>query len=171
MKKSPFIAITTALALAGCAQNPALDSSESEAGNHDLTVQEGISFSVSGETTAPGECFVRYAIGYPENPGPVELSLGLESEMKREDGDWMEISWTEGILEQIPSPEAVGQPNGGGVMHYFEMTELLLACDQMRTRVIVNGCDPAPCPPLTIDDRDNLFPLLLEDRSQDPGAR
>lgn len=164
MKIRPFI-IVIAAALAGCAQHPVDDRTTPEADYQEPPVARGISFSVSGESTAPEECFVRYAIGYPENSMPVELSLELESEMKREDGDWMAISWTEGIREQVPSPEAVGRLGGGGLMHYFEMSELLLACDQLRTRVIVHACEPAPCPPLSIDSRDNLFELLLDDRT------
>jgi len=62
-------------------------------------------------------------------------------------------------------------PGGGGLMHYFEMSELLLACDQMRTRVIVLDCEPAPCPPLSINDRDNVFELQLDDRRQGLGDR
>ena len=54
---------------------------------------------------------------------------------------------------------------GGGLLHYIHMGEMLLACDQVRTRVIVHACEPAPCPALSIDSRDNLFELLLDDRT------
>lgn len=60
--------------------------------------------------------------------------------------------------------DAVGNQRGG-LRHGFEMNELP-ACDQMRAHVIVQGCEPATCPPpLAIDDRDHLFEVLLDDRS------
>jgi hypothetical protein len=165
MKTLRFSILAAALALAGCAQTPPMDGTGPAAQTPATAIPAGISFSVSGEPRGANECFVRYEIGYPEDVRPVTLLLELETEMRRDDGDWMVISWTEGIRESPPSPEAIGRPGGGGLMHYIEMNELLLACDQLRTRVIVNACEPAPCPPLSIDSRANLFELLLDDRS------
>ena len=164
MKIRPFI-IVIVTALAGCAQIPVDDRTTAEAEYREPEAAEGISFSVSGEATGPEECFVLYEIGYPEEIAPVELTLELEDEMKREDGSWLGISWMEGIRVQAPSADAVGNPRGGGLLHYIHMGEMLLACDQVRTRVIVHACEPAPCPALSIDSRDNLFELLLDDRT------
>lgn len=170
MKTRLFVILVTVLALAGCAQSPvdirtAPERDETEPVYQEPKVAEGISFSVSGNPTGPEECFVRYEIGYPEDISPVELTLDLEDEMKREDGSWLGISWMEGIRVQVPSSDAVGNPRGGGLLHYIQMGEILLACDQVRTRVIVHACEPAPCPPLSIDSRENLFELLLDDRT------
>lgn len=89
----------------------------------------------------------------------------LPSITQGKDGNWMVVSWTEGIREQLPSPDTVGRPGGGGIMHYIQMGELLLACDQLRFRVIVHACEPAPCPPVSADTRSGLFEVMVEDRS------
>lgn len=157
------ITLTAPLILVGCADIPSSESTAPRASGP--PVEAGISFSVSGEPRGAEECFVRHEIGYPEDIEPVEISLELETEMKREDDSWMVVSWTEGIREQLPSADAVGKPGGGGVMHYIQMGELLLACDQIRFRVIVHACEPAPCPPLAADDRPGLLEVLVEDRS------
>jgi hypothetical protein len=104
-------------------------------------------------------------MGYTEATQPVELSLSLETEMKGEDGDWMIIGSTEGILEQVPAAGSSVTPDGG-FTYDLHQDEMLLACDQLRARVIVLGCDPAPCPKLGIDNRDNAFELVLDDRSE-----
>lgn len=160
--------ILTALAtLIGCAQLPSADRPAPDATPMPVEVapMTGIAFSVSGESKGAEECFVRYEMAYPEGIAPVELALELETEMKREDGSWLGIGWMEGILEPVPSPDAVGRTGGGGLMHYIHMEELLLACDQMRFRVIVHGCEPGPCPPVSVDARASSFEVLLDDRS------
>ncbi len=151
------------LAMFGCAGIPLPKDSAPQVSTPPTAT--GISFDVVGEPRGAEECFVRHDIAYPEDIQPVELSLELETEMKREDDSWMVIAWTEGIREQLPSVEAVGKPDGGGAMHTILTEELLLACDQLRFRVIVHACDPAPCPPLSAGDRSNPFEVLVEDRS------
>lgn len=153
------------LLVAGCAPVAVQDRASPEPEYREPPVAQGISFSVSGEPTAAEECFVRYEIGYPEDIEPVELALELETEMKSDDGSWLGVAWTEGIRERVPSAEAVGNPRGGGVLHYIHMEELLLACDQVRFRMIVHACDPAPCPPITADKRSGTFEVQVDDRS------
>jgi hypothetical protein len=164
MKILPSITLGIALASAGCAHMPSPQPDTSEPATA-VPPLEGVLFSASGEPKGSDECFVRHEISYPEDIGPVIMSLELETEMKREDGNWMVVSWTEGIREELPSPDAVGRPGGGGIMHYIQMDELLLACDQLRFRVIVHACEPAPCPPVSADTRPGLFEVMVEDRS------
>lgn len=157
--------ILIALLFAGCAPVPVQDHSSAVPEYREPPVVQGVLFGVSGEPKNADECFLRYEIIYPEDIRPIELALELETEMKREDGSWLGVSWIEGIREQLPSDDAVFRPGGGGLLHYIHMQESLLACDQMRFRVIVHACEPAPCPPLAIDDRADLFTTLLDDRS------
>ena len=150
--------------LSGCAYMPSPEPDTSKPATAVLPL-EGVLFSASGEPKGSGECFVRHEISYPEDISPMLVSLELETEMKSEDGSWMVVSWTEGIRGELPSPDAVGRPGGGGIMHYIQMDELLLACDQLRFRVIVHACEPAPCPPVSADARPGLFEVMVEDRS------
>lgn len=126
---------------------------------------QGIALSVSGEPQGAEECFVRYEVAYPDDIAPVELALTIETEMKQDDGNWLGIGWMEGIVEQLPSPDAVGRPGGGGLLHHIHMEELLLACDRIRFRVIVHGCEPGPCPAFAADDPAGSFEVLVDDRS------
>lgn len=164
MKLSRFTTITLLLALVGCAHTPSSTDRAAEPAAAATPTPTGVSFSVSGEPKGAEECFVRHEIGYPEDIEPVELTLELETEMKREDGSWLGVAWIEGIREQLPSPDAVGKTNGG-LMHYVETTDLLLACDQVRFRMIVHGCEPGPCPPVSVDTHNTPIELLLDDRS------
>ena len=160
--------------LVGCANLPFSDRTPSWDGidtqapteaTTEVAPMDGIAFSVSGEPQGAEECFVRYGVAYPEDIAPVELALEFETEMKQEDGGWLGIAWMEGIVEPLPSPDAVGRPGGGGLMHYIHMEELLLACDRMRFRVIVHGCEPGPCPAFSADDRASSFEVLVDDCS------
>lgn len=164
MKLFPFTTLTLLLALAGCALTPSSTDRAAEPSTAASPTPAGVWFSVSGEPKGAEECFVRHAIGYPEDIRPVELLLELETEMKRDDGSWLGVAWIEGIREQVPSPDAVGK-TGGGLMHYVETTDLLLACDQVRFRMIVHGCEPGPCPPVSVDARTSSIELLIDDRS------
>jgi hypothetical protein len=165
------LTLTALASLIGCAQLPSAGRPAPEARADATSVPvevaplRGITFSVSGEPQGAEECFVRYEVAYPEDIAPVELALELETEMKGEDGGWLGIGWMEGIRESVPSPDAVGRPGGGGLMHYIHMEELLLACDRLRFRVIVHGCEPGPCPTLSVDDEASSFEVLLDDRS------
>ncbi|WP_147307560.1 hypothetical protein [Wenzhouxiangella sediminis] len=160
MKSCLPITVVALLTLAGCVHTPSPEGAPAPE-----PTLSGVTFSVSGEEKGAEECFVRYEVGYPEGIASTELALELETEMKRDDGSWLGIGWMEGIREQLPSPDAVGHPGGGGLLHYIHMEELLLACDQLRFRFIVHGCEPAPCPPLSADDRGE-FEVLLDNRSQ-----
>jgi len=165
------LTLTALASLIGCVQLPAIDrpSVEPRPGAASVPVEvapmRGIAFSVSGEPQGAEECFVRYEVAYPEGIAPVELALELEAEMKSEDDDWLVIGWMDGIREQLPSPDAVGRPSGGGLLHTIYMEQLLLACDRMRFRVIVHDCEPGPCPPFAADDRSSAFEVMLDDRS------
>jgi hypothetical protein len=108
---------------------------------------------------------VRYEVAYREEIAPVELTLELETQSKGEDGNWLAIGWMEGIVEALPSADAVVRPGGGGLLHYIHMEELLLACDRMRFRVIVHGCEPSPCPAFSADNRSGTVEVLVDDRS------
>lgn len=163
--------LTALTSLIGCAQLPSADRpapevrTDATSGSFEVPPMRGVAFSVSGEPQRAEECFVRYEVAYPEDIAPVELALELETEMKGENGGWLGIGWMEGIRESVPSPDAVGRPGGGGLMHYIHMEELLLACDRMRFRVIVHGCEPGSCPTLSVDDQASSFEVLLDDRS------
>ena len=47
----------------------------------------------------------------------------------------------------------------------FTTLTLLLACDQVRFRMIVHGCEPGPCLPVSVDTRTSSIDLLIDDRS------
>ncbi|MDT8439876.1 MAG: hypothetical protein RQ729_12805 [Wenzhouxiangellaceae bacterium] len=161
------LTLTALAGLIGCAQLPTADRPAPDPAPlpGEVAPMRGIAFSVSGEPKNAEECFVRYEVAYPEAIAPVELALELETEMKQENSGWLGIGWMEGIREPLPSPDAVGRTGGGGLMHYIHMEELLLTCDQMRFRVIVHGCEPGPCPAMSIDDEASSFGVLLDDRS------
>lgn len=164
MKLFRFTTITLLLALVGCAHIPSSTDRAAEPAAAATPTRAGVSFSVSGEPKGAEACFVRHEIGYPEDIEPVELTLELETEMKLEDGSWLGVARLRGIREQLPSPDAVGK-TGGGLMHYVETTDLLLACDQVRFRMIIHGCEPGPCPPVSVDTRASSIELLIDDRS------
>lgn len=165
------LTLTLLVIMAGCAQLPTADRPAPEARPGPVALPgevpalQGVLFSVSGEPQGAEECFVRYEVAYPEDIAAVELALEFETEMKQEDGNWLGIGWIEGIKEPLPSPDAVGRPGGGGLLHYIHMEELLLACDRMRFRVIVHGCEPGPCPALSVDSGRGPFEVLLGDRT------
>jgi hypothetical protein len=54
-----------------------------------------------------------------------------------------------------------------GAMKLSQLTTitLLLACNQVRFRMIVHGCEPGPCPPVSVDARSRPIELMLDDRS------
>lgn len=164
MRITQCILLAGLLGLVGCAHSPSPDSASPASEPEAPAMPQGITFSVSGEPQGEGECFVRYEIGYPEDIEPVEVAFDLETEMRRDDGSWLGIGWMEGIREQLPSPDAVGSPRGGGLLHYIHMEELLLACDQLRFRMIVHACQPGPCPPISADDGSGPG-ALVDDRS------
>ncbi|MEQ8484630.1 MAG: hypothetical protein RIB46_09725 [Pseudomonadales bacterium] len=156
-------ACLAALLLGGCAglHSPCLEATVAADGS---PADEPLSFSVSGERRNGGEaCFLRLEVGYPEEPPAQVVVLDLEFEQRTADG-WIGISWMEGLETEIPGPDRVGKPFRGEphwaeVMHYALMDELLVRCEQLRARVTVTACEPGPCPPLRVDDRDGLFPL------------
>lgn len=163
--KTTTTMLPIALLLAGCAQFPVQDRDGSRTEYREPEALQAVLFGVSGTPRGDGECFVRYEVAYPEGIAPVELTLELETQSKQEDGNWLAIGWMEGVVEALPSADAVVRPGGGGLLHYIHMEELLLACDRMRFRVIVHGCNPGPCPPTSADDRPGLLEVQVEDRS------
>lgn len=161
------------LALSGCASLPGIerDTTPDRSAAPSYAPPNELSFSVSGEFQPNSEqCFMRFEVGYdPELEPQRQLTFDLEFEMRSED-DWIVISWWEDLSNAVPGDSAVGKPFRGEphraeVMDYLLMETLNLACETLRARIVVKACDPAPCPGLVVDDRDNLIPLELVDAS------
>lgn len=160
-----------ALLSAGCANLPGMPRGELPAGSPGAPAEE-ISFSVTGEDqqrNGEERCFFRLEAGYPEEITRRQLEVKLEFEMPSEE-NWIVIADYEGVSVEVPDASPVGKPGRGEphraeIMHNFLMDTFYLRCEQLRARLIVTACDPAPCPGLVIDGRANLFPLEIVDDS------
>lgn len=168
--KSFITACAAALALAGCVSLPgSRDTTPDRSIASSYAPPDEVSFSVSGEFQPNNEqCFVRFEVGYsPELEPQRQMTFDLEFEMLSE-GDWIGISWYEGMTHVVPGDSPVGKPFRGDphreeVMDYLLMERLNLSCETLRARLIMKTCEPGPCPGFIIDDRDNLFPLQVVD--------
>lgn len=157
-----------ALLSAGCANLPDMSRGDLPAATAGAPAEE-ISFSVTGENRPDEQCFFRLEAGYPPEIARRQVELDLEFEMPSEDS-WIGISFYEGVSVVVPDASPVGKPGRGEphrpeIMHNFLMETFNMRCEQLRAKVIVTACDPAPCPGLVVDGRDNLFPLELVDNS------
>jgi hypothetical protein len=160
-----------ALLSAGCANLPGMPRGDLPAATAGAPAEE-ISFSVSGEgqqRDGEARCFFRLEAGYPQEIARRQIELNLEFEMPSEE-NWIVISVYEGVTVEVPGVSPVGKPGRGEphraeIMHDFLMETFNMGCEQLRAKVIVMACDPAPCPGLVIDGRANLFPLELVDDS------
>jgi hypothetical protein len=158
-----------ALLSAGCANLPGMPRGDLPATTAGAPAEE-ISFSVTGEgQQRDGEerCLFRLEAGYPQEIARRQIEMNLEFEMPSED-DWIVISVYEGVSVEVPDAAPVskprrGEPHRAEIMHEFLTETFNMGCEQLRAKVIVTACDPAPCPGLAIDARANLFPLALVD--------
>lgn len=162
-------ACVCALLSAGCANLPSMTRGEMPATTATAPADE-VSFSVTGEHQPDADrCFFRLEAGYPPEIARRQIELDLEFEMPSQD-DWIVISMYEGLSVEVPDASPVGKPGRGEphraeIMHNFLMETFNMGCEQLRARLIVTACDPAPCPELVVDGRANLFPLELVDDS------
>jgi hypothetical protein len=162
-------ACACALLSGGCANLPGTMRGDMPATPAAVPAEE-VSFSVTGEHQPDAErCFFRLEAGYPPEITRRRIELDLEFEMPSQD-NWIVISMYEGVSVEVPDASPVGKPGRGEphraeIMHNFLMETFNMRCEQLRARLIVRACDPAPCPGLVIDGRANLFPLELVDDS------
>lgn len=111
---------------------------------------------VDGPGTSPGECAVRvYALHAPDLESHV-VHRTVELYRRSDDVFLVSLSGT----SELPSEHSVETVDGMETPITGE--NLTMSCDEVRAEVLVERCEPSPCPEYAADDGYNLIPVVVK---------